>query len=249
MNAVRWRRTMGWALGAALVWLLGVWPPPSWWRHHWPTQTAMMRHESGSSGVSGPATYRPTALTAMPAVLQRMVIIGEDSRFHTHHGLDVDEIKDALGLEHAAGLATTVRALWSRRDRLRGASTITMQVAKNLFLWPGRSFVRKALEAPLALWIDLVLPKRRILEIYLNVAEWGPNGEFGVEAGARRAFNKPARSLNASEAALLAAVLPNPVRRSARQPGPAVRRIAGARQARAAAAPAIDPCVRVRQAP
>src|SRR5207237_6429467 len=106
--------------------------------------------------------------------------------------------------------------------RLRGGSTITQQVAKNLFLWPGRSFVRKALEAPLALWIDLVLPKRRILEIYLNVAEWGPNGEFGVEAGARRAFNKPARSLNASEAALLAAVLPNPLRRSARQPGPAV---------------------------
>ena len=77
----------------------------------------------------------------------------------------------------------------------RGGSTITQQTAKNLFLWPGRSFVRKGLEFPLALWIDLVLPKRRIMEIYLNIAEWGPNGEFGVEAGARHAFNKPAAQL------------------------------------------------------
>ena len=78
----------------------------------------------------------------------------------------------------------------------RGGSTITQQTAKNLFLWPGRSFIRKGLEFPLALWIDLVLPKRRILEIYLNIAEWGPNGEFGVEAGSRYAFNKPASQLS-----------------------------------------------------
>ena len=101
----------------------------------------------------------------------------------------------------------------------RGVSTITQQVAKNLFLWPGRSFVRKALELPLALWIDLVLPKRRVLEIYLNIAEWGPRGEFGAEAASRYAFNKSVRSLTPREAALLAAVLPNPHRRSARQPG------------------------------
>ena len=78
---------------------------------------------------------------------------------------------------------------------MRGGSTITQQVAKNLFLWPGRSWLRKALEFPLALWIDLVLSKRRILEIYLNIAEWGPNGEFGVEAGSRYAFGKSARDL------------------------------------------------------
>ena len=78
---------------------------------------------------------------------------------------------------------------------MRGGSTITQQTAKNLFLWPGRSFIRKGLEFPLALWIDLVLPKRRILEIYLNIAEWGPNGEFGVEAGSRYAFGKPAAQL------------------------------------------------------
>ena len=80
------------------------------------------------------------------------------------------------------------------------ASTITQQTAKNLFLWQGRSFVRKALEIPLALWLNLVLPKRRVLEIYLNIAEWGPNGEFGAEAGARWAFGKSARDLDAREA-------------------------------------------------
>src|SRR5262249_38784905 len=92
-----------------------------------------------------------------------------------------------------------------------------------LFLWPGRSFVRKALEFPLALWIDFVLPKRRVLEIYLNIAEWGPSGQFGAEAGSRYAFHKSVRSLSPREAALLAAVLPNPRRRSAKQPGPAGR--------------------------
>ena len=124
------------------------------------------------------------------------------------------------------------------------SSTITQQVAKNLFLWPGRSFVRKALEAPLALWIDLVLPKRRVLEIYLNIAEWGPNGEFGVQAGARHAFGRTAAQLSAADAGLMAAVLPNPKRRSARQPLPAVRRIAGIVQVRAARGPDIDACLR-----
>ena len=118
-------------------------------------------------------------------------------------------------------------------DEVRGGSTITQQMAKNLFLWQGRSFVRKALEFPLALWIDLVLPKRRVLEIYLNIAEWGPNGEFGAEAGARRAFGKSARDLSRYDAAVLAAVLPNPAIRNARQPGPGVRRLAGLYVARA----------------
>ncbi|MDU6728937.1 MAG: transglycosylase domain-containing protein, partial [Bradyrhizobium sp.] len=99
--------------------------------------------------------------------------------------------------------------------------------AKNLFLWQGRSYVRKALELPLALWIDLVLGKRRILEIYLNIAELGPSGQFGVEAGANYAFNRSAAGLGPREAALLAAILPNPVRRSARTPGPGVRRLSG----------------------
>src|SRR4029078_12030229 len=109
---------------------------------------------------------------------------------------------------------------------MRGGSTITQQVVKNLFLWPGRRYLRKAVELPLALWVNLVLPKRRMLEIYLNIVEWGPDGQFGAEAAARHAFAKSARTLIMGEAALLAAVLPNPVRRSARQPGPAVRQLA-----------------------
>jgi monofunctional biosynthetic peptidoglycan transglycosylase len=117
----------------------------------------------------------------------------------------------------------------------RGGSTITQQVAKNLFLWPGRSVVRKGLELPLAMWIDLVLPKQRILEIYLNIAEFGPSGQFGAEAGSMYAFGRSAATLSAREAALLAAILPNPVRRSARNPGPGVRRLAGTYTARASA--------------
>jgi monofunctional biosynthetic peptidoglycan transglycosylase len=123
-------------------------------------------------------------------------------------------------------------------------STITQQTAKNLFLWPGRSFLRKTLELPLALWIDLVLPKWRVLEIYLNVAEWGPNGQFGAEAGSRYAFGKSVRSLDRREAALLAAVLPNPHRRSARNPGPAVRRLAGIYENRGKAQAALAQCAR-----
>jgi len=164
-------------------------------------------------------------------VLPRTVIASEDARFCTHHGVDLAEIREA----------------WEDADDLsdaRGGSTITQQLAKNLFLWPGRSLVRKVLEFPLALWVDLVLPKRRIMEIYLNIAEWGPTGQFGIEAGARHAFNKPAAQLSPGEAALLAAMLPNPRRRSAKQPRPSVRRIAGIVQARAARARSIDACLR-----
>ncbi|HXX26078.1 MAG TPA: monofunctional biosynthetic peptidoglycan transglycosylase, partial [Pseudolabrys sp.] len=141
------------------------------------------------------------------------VIVAEDGRFCRHHGIDFAGIRDAIN--EADDI-----------EEVRGGSTITQQVAKNLFLWGGRSFIRKVLELPLALWIDLVLPKRRVLEIYLNIAEWGPNGEFGVEAGARRAFGKSARDLTAFQAALLAAMLPNPHDRDARRPGPGLRRLA-----------------------
>jgi monofunctional biosynthetic peptidoglycan transglycosylase len=172
-------------------------------------------------------------LERIAPILPRTVISSEDARFCSHWGVDWGGLRDAI--EEAEDLSD-----------VRGGSTISQQVAKNLFLWPGRSFLRKALEFPLALWVDLVLGKRRVMEIYLNVAEWGPNGEFGVEAGARRAFRKPAGSLNAGEAALLAAVLPNPVRRSAGQPRAGVRRLASRYVARAAGAPGIDACVRAR---
>ena len=174
-------------------------------------------------------TFMP--LERIAPILPRTVITSEDARFCSHSGIDWTELREAIG--DADDLS-----------EMRGGSTITQQTVKNLFLWPGRSVIRKALEFPLALWIDLVVPKRRIMEIYLNVAEWGPNGEFGIEAGARRAFGKSAAQLSAGEAALLAAVLPNPKRRSAKQPRPAVRQIAGIVQARAARRRSLDACLR-----
>ena len=163
--------------------------------------------------------------------LSLAVIVAEDGRFCSHHGVDLAELREAF-------------AEADDMDEMRGGSTITQQVAKNLFLWQGRSYARKALEFPLALWIDLILPKRRVLEIYLNIAEWGPNGEFGAEAGARRAFGKSAQDLSRYEGALMAATLPNPMIRNARRPGPGLQRLAGLYVARAAKSPAAAGCLR-----
>jgi monofunctional glycosyltransferase len=154
--------------------------------------------------------------------LPRSVVSAEDAKFCSHHGIDWGALREVID-DAEEGEVT------------RGGSTITQQVAKNLFLWPGRSVVRKALEFPLALWIDLVLPKQRILEIYLNIAELGPSGQFGAQAGSLYAFGRPASALSPRDAALLAAILPNPVKRSARNPGPGVRRLAGTYMARAQA--------------
>src|SRR6185312_690737 len=191
-----------------------------------PVSTVMLWREFTGQRVE--RTYAP--LSRISPRLPLSVIIAEDGRFCRHHGVDFAEIRDAIA--DADDL-----------DDVRGGSTITQQVVKNLFLWPGRSYVRKALEFPLALWFDLVLSKRRILEIYLNVAEWGPNGEFGVEAGSRYAFGKPARELSPYQAALLAAVLPNPAARDAHKPGPGLRRLAGLYVARSAKSPGADDCV------
>jgi len=140
--------------------------------------------------------YRWVDMEQISAQAALAVVAAEDQRFPEHHGFDLDAIQKAL-LEHDDG------------ERLRGASTITQQTAKNLFLWPGRSFIRKALEAWYATWLEIVMPKRRILEIYLNVVELGP-GVYGVEAASRRYFGCRASQLSSSQAALLAAVLPNP---------------------------------------
>ncbi len=161
-----------------------------------------------------PVTRQWIDLDEMSPYLPRSVVGAEDAKFCGHHGVDWGALRDVVD-DAEDGEVT------------RGGSTITQQVAKNLFLWPGRSVVRKALELPLALWIDAVLPKPRILEIYLNIAELGPSGQFGAEAGSAYAFGHSAATLSPREAALLAAILPNPVKRSARNPGPGVRRLAG----------------------
>jgi monofunctional biosynthetic peptidoglycan transglycosylase len=139
----------------------------------------------------------------------RAVMASEDQRFAAHHGIDFVSLDQALA-DYRGG------------DDLRGASTITQQVAKNLFLWQRRSFVRKALEAYFAVLIEMCWTKERILEVYLNVAEFGP-GVFGVEAAAREYFGANAASLDIADAALLAAVLPNPRRLDAARPSEYVR--------------------------
>src|SRR5262245_27025211 len=160
-------------------------------------------------------------LSAVAPALPRSVILAEDGKFCSHHGIDFGELRAAITEADDV-------------SEMRGGSTIAQQTAKNLFLWQGRSYVRKALEFPLALWIDLILGKRRTMEVYLNIAEWGPNGEFGAEAGARYAFGKSARDLSPREAALMASILPSPRLRSARRPSSGVSRLAGIYQARAA---------------
>jgi monofunctional glycosyltransferase len=135
------------------------------------------------------------------------VIASEDSQFCRHWGVDFDAVWDVL--EQA----------WEEDEAPnRGASTITMQVTKNLYLWQLPGFARKPLEAPMALIVDLVWSKQRIMEVYLNIAEWGPNGIIGAEEGAKRAFGKSAKSLSARQAALLTTSLPNPVKRNAGKP-------------------------------
>lgn len=174
-----------------------------------------------------PVTRKWVDLDGMSEALPRSVVAAEDAKFCFHHGIDWDSVRNIIEDAQDGEVA-------------RGGSTITQQVAKNLFLWPGRSVVRKALEFPLAMWIDLVLSKKRILELYLNVAELGPDGQFGAEAGANYAFGRPASALSAREAALLASILPNPVTRSARNPGPGVRRMAGTYVVRARSAEISD---------
>lgn len=132
------------------------------------------------------------------------VLAAEDQRFFRHAGFDLREIGTAIA-EYREG------------ERLRGGSTISQQVAKNLFLWPGRSWLRKGVEAWLTVWLELLLPKERILELHLNIAQFGPL-VFGIETASRHYFAKPAAGLNRQEAALLAAVLPSPERYSVSRP-------------------------------
>src|SRR5436190_4767928 len=221
------RKARAAALGTALlvlVWVLGVWPPPLWWRDHWPRATAMMRERTsdcrtvGRSDRTAPSncpTVRPSDLRDISPLLQRMVIIGEDSRFRTHHGIDPAEIADALGADRGGGpggrggLGGTLAAAWRNRERLRGASTITQQLAKNLYLSSSRNPMRKVEEAVTALRLELALPKDRILELYLATAEWGPS-VWGADAASRAYFGVPPSRLDETQAAALAATLPHP---------------------------------------
>lgn len=178
-----------------------------------------------------PATRTWIPLDAVAPVLPRAVIASEDARFCQHRGVDWAAMRQVLAEGGDSGPG-------------RGASTVTMQVAKNLFLWQGAAYLRKPLEIVLAHWLELVWSKRRIMEVYLNIAEWGPNGVFGAEAAAQRAFGKSARALTAREAAVLTAALPNPVLRDPKRPNRRASAHATIISSRARAAAPLASCLR-----
>ncbi len=171
-----------------------------------PVSTAFMKQDTSGRD---PLLYEWVAWQDLGTAAPLAVVAAEDQRFADHFGLDVTAIRKAVGEK-------------DQRGYLRGASTITQQTAKNLYLWPGRNVLRKGLEAWLAVIIETSLPKRRILEIYLNVAEFGP-GISRVGAASRYYFGRAPARLRDSEAALLAAVLPNPKRLRVDAPSEYVR--------------------------
>jgi len=195
---------LGWAVAGAVALSLAMvlcfrWLPP-------PTSAFMVeRHlaQLFDSGSGRRISYQWVDWPAISPHLPLAVVAAEDQKFLRHSGFDFDSIGKALEKSQKGG-------------RLRGASTITQQVAKNLFLWPGRSYVRKGLEAYFTVLLEMLWPKKRILEVYVNVAEFG-EGIYGVQAAAERVFRKKPSELTKWDAALLAAVLPNPkVLRAAR---------------------------------
>lgn len=172
-------------------------------------------------GLTGqPVERQWVEIDAISDRLKASIVMSEDGQFCRHWGVDVSALRAEIERFMAGGSP-------------RGASTITMQVARNLFLWHGRSYVRKALEVPLAVYIDLVLPKRRIMEIYLNIAEWGPTGQFGIGAGAQRAFGVQADAFSWQRASLMAVTLPNPLVRNPARPTSGLVRVAGIVEGRA----------------
>lgn len=237
LRAVRWIAIAG---GGFLFWLVAVWPPPLWYRTHWPAQTAFMsmrgnavsdgggaggQRGSGAAkrrggGFPSEPAYRPVALDSITEWLPRAAMIGEDNRFLEHGGIDYIAVLEALGYRRAefvwgnprdrAELRYTLGSLWTRRGKLRGASTITQQLAKNLYLSPSRNPLRKVKEGVTAYRLEAALSKRRLMELYLNVAEFGPN-LWGAEAASQFYFNRPASRMSAAQAASLAGSLPFPL--------------------------------------
>ncbi len=176
-----------------------------------------------------PIHYSWRKIEDIAPILPATLIMTEDARFCSHNGVDWDAVKQAY---RSAEDGT----------RARGASTISMQTVKNVFLWPSRSYIRKALEVPLAYFADLVWGKRRMMEIYLNIAEWGP-GIYGAEAAAQYHFDRSAGDLTRVQAARLAAILPAPRARSARQPGSGTLKLSRRALARARGAAPWITCI------
>jgi len=190
-----------------------------------PVSTLMLKDLATFSGYD----RRWVSIDDVAPVLAHSVIMSEDGQFCSHRGIDWGELRLVID-DALAGEAT------------RGASTIPMQTVKNLYLWQGRSMIRKGLEVPLAVYFDAVLSKKRIMEIYLNIAEWGP-GIYGIEAAAQHHFGIPAKQLTARQAALLAVTLPNPIDRNPARAGAGLKRLANLVQRRASRSGAYVGCV------
>ena len=169
------------------------------------------------------------SLDDIAPVMAHSVIMSEDGQFCSHKGIDLDELLDVI--KDALEGETT-----------RGASTIPMQTVKNLYLWNSRSFLRKVVELPLAIYFDALMPKKRVMEIYLNIAEWGPN-IYGVGAASQHYFGKPASQLSGRQAALLAVALPNPVTRNPAKPGLGLKLLVSAIERRVGKAVAYVQCL------
>lgn len=186
------------------------------WRFAPPVSTPMLARWA----LLKPVDRQWVPLSRISPHLQAAAVMGEDARFCRHRGVDWGALREVMNDPDGPS---------------RGASTITMQTAKNLFLWNTRSYVRKGFEIPLAAVLDFAWPKRRVLEVYLNIAEWG-DGLFGAEAAARRYFGRSASELTPRQAALLVAALPNPRLRDPRKPGGRYARLANIVERRAGAA-------------
>jgi monofunctional biosynthetic peptidoglycan transglycosylase len=199
-------RLIGWLLLLAVLIPLGL---TAIYRFVPPPATLLMLQRAGENGVR--KDWR--SLDRIDADLVHAVVAAEDSRFCAHNGFDMEAIKKAMEANENS-------------SKVRGGSTISQQTAKNVFLWPQRSWVRKGLEAGFTVLIETLWGKPRIMEVYLNVVEWAP-GVYGAEAAAQKWFGKSAASLTRIEAARLAAILPAPRRYKAAPPGPYVRRRAG----------------------
>lgn len=206
--------------GLFVLWLFAVWPPPAWYAAAFPRETAFMAmRRDANPAAAEKRQYDPVRLSEIAPVMKRAVMIGEDNRFYEHGGFDFIEMRKAVGyprdsfaIGNAKDRSDLMRAMkrsWSKRGSVRGASTITQQLAKNLYLSPSRNPLRKVKEAVTAWRLEFWLSKDRIMELYLNTAEMGEE-VWGVEAASQRYFKRSAKGLSVEQAATLAAVLPFP---------------------------------------
>ncbi len=220
------RRVVQIGLGLVLLWVFTVfWLGLLYWAVP-PVSTLML----GRWLTLQPVTRDYAPLEEISPSLPLAVMTSEDSLFCQHRGVDWGALREVVEDADEDGPS-------------RGASTIPMQVAKNLFLWPSRSYIRKGMEIPVALYLDLVWSKRRMMEVYLNVAEWG-DGIFGAEAAAQKYFRKSAKNLTRQEAALLAKALPNPLLRNPGRPSGRLRALAGRLQGRMTREAPFGSCVK-----